>query len=116
MHDLHAAALAAVAAFAAGGLAAAVWAQRFHDPVPTDPVVTLDAAGYRYSYQVVTGDESLFDIVADPRELHDLSGSRPLLTRELRRALETKLHVNALDKLRDGDADSIRKLKSLGYL
>jgi len=116
MHDLHTAALAAAAAFAVGCLAAAVSTPRSQDAAPTGGVVTYDAAGYRYSYQVVTGAESLFDLSTDPRELHDLSRSRPLLTRELRRALETKLRVDGLDTLRAREADRIRNLRSLGCL
>jgi hypothetical protein len=113
----HATALAAAAAFAVGGLAASVSAESRGDPAPTAaPVVTYDAAGYRYSYHVVTGDESLFDLHADPHELHDLSRSRPAFTRELRRALEAKLHVDALDALRGAESDRIRTLRSLGYL
>jgi hypothetical protein len=108
-------AIAAVAAFAVGALAALVSAE----PAVAgraDSVLTIDADGYRYTYQVVTGDESLFDLRADPHELHDLSRSRRALTLELRRALETKLHVDSLETLRTGKADTIRTLKSLGYL
>ena len=114
--ELHAAAFAAAVAFAVGGLAAVVSAQP-HDPaVPADGVLTYDAGGYRYTYHVVTGDESLFDLRADPRELHDLSRMQPSLARELRRALESKLDVDALGSLRGRAADKIRTLQSLGYL
>jgi hypothetical protein len=114
--ELRAVVLAGAAAFAVGGLVAAVTTGARGSPTAAAAVLTYDAGDYRYTYHVITGDESVFDLRADPRELHDLSKSRPALARELRRALEAKMHVDDLETLRDGHADRIRTLKSLGYL
>lgn len=114
--DLRAVPILVLAAFVAGGLAAVATATPRDDAAPVTAVLTYDDDGFRYTYHVLTGDESLFDFRADPRELHDLSKNRPELTLKLRHALESKLHVDRLDALQRDKGDAIRTLRSLGYL
>jgi hypothetical protein len=123
MQDLHRSgpstvvvALAAAAALAVGALTAAVSVSPSPASADDGSVLSYEGAGHRYTYHLVTGDESLYDVAADPRELRDLSRCRPELTRELRRALEARLHVDSIESLRAGKSDTIRRLRSLGYL
>jgi len=110
-----------IVAFAAGSTLAVVRAgEPRSTPRAANPsdsgILTLDAEGYRYVYQAATGDEALYDLRADPHLLHDVISTHAPLATKMRAALELREHVESLDELRARHADTVRTLRSLGYL
>lgn len=79
-------------------------------------LLTLEAHGYRYTYHIPTGGEGLFDRNSDPADLHNLLADRPAEAGRMRREIERRLHVRSLESLRARCADSVERLRTLGYL
>jgi hypothetical protein len=123
MSRLVATALVTIVAFAGGSLVAmatdgqraAAAASRDADEVSSG-LLTHDADGYRYVYQLVTGREALYDLRTDSRRIRNLADTDADRTREMRRALESRLGVFSLESLRARHAGTIRTLRTLGYL
>lgn len=84
------------------------------EPVP--PVVTLDEGNLRFTYHVLSGTESLFDVRVDPTCLDNLAPRMPETARVLREHLERDLGVADLAVLRDPGDEHYRNLHGLGYL
>lgn len=91
-----------------------------HSHVAASPEVQsiyiLDSGGLRYTYQVVTDTEGLFDLGADPRCLTNLAPSRPERTIQLRLQLLSDLRLESFDELRQKLSPAIERLRGLGYL
>jgi hypothetical protein len=79
-------------------------------------VVSLEADGFRYEYHVPTATEAIYDLRADPQRIRNVAEENAARARRMRRALETRLEVASLEELRGEYADTIRRLRSLGYL
>lgn len=111
-------AAAAVLALAAGAAlaAAGVPGERGTPPADRKGVMTLDEGGLRYAYQLITGDEALYDLSADPRQLRNLAPVRRADAERMRRALAERFDVEDVDVLRSLRAEEFRRLRSCGYL
>jgi hypothetical protein len=79
-------------------------------------MVECEQNGFRYSYHAPTGTEGLYETGPGARSRLNVIADHRDLARDMRRTLETKLHVGSLDELRAAYADSIRRLQQLGYL
>lgn len=64
---------------------------------------------------IAQGREELFDVVADPAELHDLVAAQPLLASRMSARLKL-LDTGTIAPPRDGDADRRARLAALGYV
>lgn len=100
----------------AGVLAASIALPRADAFSDDGSVLTLEARGYTYTYHVPTGGEALFDTDSDPGQLHNVLASHPGEASRMRRAIEQRLHVQSLEALRSRCADTVGRLRSLGYL
>lgn len=83
-----------------------------------DKLYSLSDGRYKLIYhQLAPAESELYDLLEDPRELHDLAPSRPAPLASLRRRL---LALGALSDLLPGmtatDLERLRKLRSLGYV
>ena len=110
-------------AFAVGSMAAvATDERRAADAASRDAeevtsgLLTQDADGYRYVFQLVTGREALYELRTDPFRIRNLADTDPDRARAMRKSLESRLGVFTLDSLRWRHADTIRTLRTLGYL
>jgi len=80
------------------------------------PVLVFEQGGLRYEYHLPTGGECLFDAARDPRGLVNLLRDHEETAARCRAAL-VKLHgVSKLSDLGARYADTVRRLRSLGYL
>ncbi|MGE5361226.1 MAG: sulfatase [Bacteroidales bacterium] len=61
------------------------------------------------------GREELFDVLADPAEIHNLAAAQPLLVARLSARLDA-LAAGTIGTLRDDDADRRARLAALGYV
>jgi hypothetical protein len=100
---------------AAGWAATALWGTWRADGSERG-VISLDRDGFRYVFHPVTGDEALFDLRADPRQLRNLIRERWDQAHRMRRLLEQERGVESLDALRADEEETIRSLRALGYL
>jgi hypothetical protein len=77
-------------------------------------VVAAERDGFRYEYHVLTGHEALYatrgDLMTNVIEGHRGTAA------SIRAALEAELGGVGLETLRANHADSIRRLRALGYL
>lgn len=75
---------------------------------------------YEGDFKYIFGPRpELYDLAADPREIHDLVASRPEVTERMKRRLARFLVEEAatdVDAAVEMDADSRRRLMALGYL
>ncbi len=78
-------------------------------------VVCCDRDGLRYEYHVPTGGESLHDAKNDPDGLVNVIRDHEDVAAACRLELEGRLGVAALSDLRAGYADTIRRLRAVGY-
>jgi arylsulfatase A-like enzyme len=85
------------------------------------PKFSLRADGLKYIWDHRDGAEELYDLVEDPNEQNDISGTaRETGQRELREQLEE--HVARLQETNESlpsvrmDAETIRRLENLGYI
>lgn len=83
--------------------------------VTTDAVVRIDQGGLRLTFQPVTGDLALFDLTTDPDCLDNLAEERPEEVERLTLRLLADLGMSSLDELRAPHAETIERLRSLGY-
>jgi hypothetical protein len=97
--------IAAVVLIVFGLILASVCVDRdvAHDD-STPPVLHYDEGGLRYTFHVLSGDEGLFDLGADPKMLVNLVRDRPddfrRLRDELRKRLREKFGVDSPEELR----------------
>jgi hypothetical protein len=111
-------ALLVAASFLAGALCAVASAKSpsADESTALDDVLAQSGGGFVYTYHVPTGAEALFDAAVDPDQVRNVIRAHPKRAWELRRAMETRLRVPSLRALRSRHEDSIRSLRSLGYL
>lgn len=75
--------------------------------------------GFKLVYTPVTGVVELYDLAADPEELHDLSGTQPGRTRALMAQLShwRETTLQSPDSSSTGDsAELLRRMQQLGYI
>ncbi len=97
-----AAAVALLVVFAAGLIGVCA---RHDGGVDNPSLLGIDDGGLRFTYHVLSGDEGLFDLAADPKMLRNLVRERPDDARRLRDELTRRVKkeqpgVDSLDDLR----------------
>lgn len=77
---------------------------------------SIEHDGLVYEFHALTGTESLWDASLPPTERRNLVRERAADARSLRLRLEAELRDPGFVLLRGSRADSIERLKKLGYL
>jgi hypothetical protein len=113
-------ALAILVLATGAGAAAAAFSRRVEASAPaTETVAGLyatEAEGFRYEYHAPTGTEGLYELRTLREPPVDVLAAHPEIAARCRTSLQKKLGVANLDELRAAHADTIRRLKALGYL
>jgi hypothetical protein len=78
-------------------------------------VISCERDGLRYEYHVPTGGETLYDAERDPRGLVNVLRGHEETAAACRRDLAARFGVADVTDLRAGYADTIRRLRTLGY-
>ena len=84
-------------------------------PLEVPAILRHDSGGLRFMYHVPSGDESLFDLAADPRMLNNLRATRPADLTRLREELRKQIGVESLEELRHAHQALIERMHGLGY-
>ena len=86
-------------------------------PTRLPALLEIEHDGLRYTYHLPTGQESLFDIEADPRARRNLARDYPSVAGRLRAMLAERHGVRDVGVLRNKHyGDDIQALNGLGYL